>query len=65
MISAQEVLKTEVSDISWNDNEYHAGFNTPKSLLREAEKNDVKLEDGSNVQKYVAAVSPDVSMGYS
>jgi len=59
------VVKSEVSELAWNDNEYHAGFNTPKSLLREAEKNDVKLEDGSNVERYMAAVSPDVSMSYS
>jgi len=30
-----------------------------------AEKNDVKLEDGTNVEKYMSAVSPDVSMTYS
>lgn len=33
--------------------------------MREAEKNDVKLEDGTNVERYMAAVSPDVSMSYS
>jgi hypothetical protein len=34
-------------------------------LLSDAEKNDVKLEDGTNVVRYIAATSPDISATYS
>lgn len=36
----------------------------PSSLLRLAEKNDAKLEDGFTLEKYMSAVSPDISNLY-
>jgi len=33
--------------------------------LKAAERNDVKLEEGATVEKYIAATSPDVSNVYA
>jgi hypothetical protein len=65
VISSEEVVKSQVSEESWSDSEYHTGFNTPASLLKLAEKNDAKLDDGFSVEKYMSAVSPDISNQYA
>ena len=57
-------MKSEVSGETWSDSEYHSGFHMPSSLLRLAEKNDVKLEDGITVERYMSALSPDISNLY-
>ena len=64
-IEAVEIDKSEVTEWAWNDREYHEGFNTARTLLADAEKNDVKLDDGRSVKKYIAALSPDISRAYT
>jgi hypothetical protein len=45
-IESQIVDKSEITDFSWNSDEYHNEFHTPASQLLDAEANDVHLEEG-------------------
>jgi len=64
-VSAKKLDKNEVSEGSWSETEYHTGFHTAATFLKAAERNDVKLEEGATVEKYIAATSPDVSNVYA
>lgn len=54
-----------MTEQSWSEAEYHTGFNTPATLLKGAEKNDFPLEEGAKVERYISALSPDVSNVYA
>lgn len=45
-IESQIVDKSEITDFSWNSDEYHNEFHTPASQLLDAEANDIHLEEG-------------------
>jgi hypothetical protein len=64
-ISSDRIDKANVTDYTWSDSEYHLDFNTPNTLLVDAEKNDFKLEDGVTVKKYMYASTPDISRTYT
>ena len=65
VVSAKKIDKNEVTEVSWSETEYHSGFNTAAAFLKGAEKNDVKLEEGEKLEKYISATSPDVSSVYA
>jgi hypothetical protein len=62
---SKEVDKNGVAEVSWSETEYHSGFNTPAAFLKRAEKNDVQLEEGQKLERYISAESPDVSNVYA
>ena len=64
-IESQIVDKSEITDFSWNSDEYHNEFHTPASQLLDAEANDVHLEEGQTLKKYIAAVTPDITRQYA
>ena len=65
VVSAKKIDKGQVSEVKWSETDYHSGFNTAATFLKGAERNDVKLEDGDTVEKYISATSPDVSSVYA
>lgn len=57
--------KSNVNDNDkWSEDSYHNELNIPKGLLKEAEKNDVTIEDDTGIRSYLGAAAPDISKIY-
>jgi hypothetical protein len=61
---AQVIEKSEVIWHYWNDEEYYNKLHFPKAMLHDTEINDIAMVDGTTVEKYVAAVTPDITRLY-
>jgi hypothetical protein len=55
-----QLIKSQVTSESFNDEAYHTSFNMKKRWLSRAEANWPTIEEGAALTKYVSASSPDV-----
>jgi len=56
----QQILKSQVVDEGFEDEQYHSEFNMHKQWLRRAEANWQPIEEGTVLKKYPGARTPDI-----
>jgi len=61
-----EILdKRALTEIRWNDANYHLDLNLPENLLHTAELYDTPIEEDALTQAYYGASTPDITSLYA